>query len=351
MAKVPACIGLILFLGKMIERIYHDAAVDDKRQNHSFVENLRRSMGHPLPSAPINCIVTSESGLDLASCALRAKICALLWSSGISCEYLAQSGVMLSLLRHLSSNSSTVNEWSSSVDRICGICAILNIPFVIIVQPHLLKTKSVVKVRQTTTHSASGPIYSASEELVPLSSLSSVLLKRLGSRFDGRDDMYLANLPSQSASNGDNHQLQSPEKIEIECIYVGIDQYFDSEHKANNAQWKHVKKVMKTTTQKMAIHISDFCDQSLPVVAIDLPFEAVRDIGNSLIFDGLESLNCSMLQTKYSKHKKLLRNLASALDALIQKDHRPNSEGKRQLTLFLYSISCDKFDMITLACP
>ena len=53
--------------------------------------------------------------------------------------------------------------------------------------------------------------------------------------------------------NGDNLLIQSPNKLEIESIYVGIDQYFDSEHKANNAQWKHVKKVMKATTQKMAI--------------------------------------------------------------------------------------------------
>ncbi len=350
-AKVPFCTGLLIFVGRMVERIYHDAADDDKRQNQSFIENLRHSIGHPLP-LPISCIVTSENGLDLASCAQRAKICALLWSSGISCEYLAQSGVMMSLLRHLPSSSSTINEWCSSVDRICGICAILNIPFVIIVQPHLLKTRSVVKLRQTTTHTATGLSYNASEELVPLFSLTAVLLERLGLQSDRWDDAHLTDLSSHPIGNGASLTVQSLNKIEIECIYIGVDQYFDSEHKANNTQWKHVKKLMKVTTQKMATHISDLYDQNLPVVAIDLPFQAVRDIGSSLMFDGLETLTCTKVQSKYPKHKKLLRNLANALDALIQKVHtRPNSEQKNQLILFLYSISCDKFDMISLALP
>ena len=351
-AKVPFCSGLLIFVGKMVERIYHDAADNNKRQNQSFIENLRHSIGHPLPLSPVNCIVTSENGLDLASCAQRAKICALLWSSGISCEYLAQSGVMMSLLRHVSSSSSTINEWCSSVDRICGICAILNIPFVIIVQPHLLKIRSVVKLRQTTAHTATGLFYNASEELVPLLSLSAVLLERLGLQSDRWDNTHLTDLSSRSIGSGDSLPIQSPNKIEIECIYVGIDQYFDSEHKANNAQWKHVKKVMKVTTQKMATHISDLYNQNLPVVAIDLPFQAVRDIGNSLMFDGLEALTSTTVQSKYPMHKKLLRNLAYALDALMQKVHtRPNSEVKNHLALFLYSISCDKFDMIYLALP
>lgn len=77
-AKVPFCSGLLIFVGKMVERIYHNAADNKKRQNQSFIENLRSSLGHPLPVPPINCIVTSENGLDLASCSQRAKICALL---------------------------------------------------------------------------------------------------------------------------------------------------------------------------------------------------------------------------------------------------------------------------------
>lgn len=350
-ANVPFCSGLLIFVGKMVERIYHDAADNKKRQNQSFIENLRSRLGHPLPQPTVNCIVTSENGLDLASCSLRAKICARLWSTGISCEYLAQSGVMMSLLQHLSSNASANNDWSSSVDRICGICAILNIPYVIIVQPHLLKTKSVVKLRRTTTHTASGLLYNVVDELVPLLSLPTLLLERLGSQSDRWDDTHSADLSSHLVNNGDNLLVvQSPNKTEIECIYVGTDQYFDSEQKANNTQWKHVKKVIKATTQKIATRMNELFDQSLPVIAMDLPFQAVRDIGSSLMFDGLVSLTCSSLQSKYPEHKKVLRNLAYALDALIQKVHSrtTSSEEKNRLTIFLYSISCDNFDMITL---
>eukprot|EP00578_Thalassiosira_sp_NH16_P006270 CAMPEP_0181120618 /NCGR_PEP_ID=MMETSP1071-20121207/24259_1 /TAXON_ID=35127 /ORGANISM="Thalassiosira sp., Strain NH16" /LENGTH=1767 /DNA_ID=CAMNT_0023205299 /DNA_START=89 /DNA_END=5389 /DNA_ORIENTATION=+ len=333
-AKIPYCSGVLFFLGKMIERIYLDAAHDEKWQ-HSFLESLRRSIGHPLidSSIPVQCIVTSETGLDLATCAERAQISALLWSAGISCEYLAQSGVMMSLLRHLWSDGNS--EWSSSVDRICGICAILNIPFVVIVQPHLLKSKAAVKLRQTTASSASGPLYNWSEELVPLSSLASLLYERLSSNSD--DDAYLADLPNEATTaESTNVLLQSHSNVDIECIYVGTDQYFDNEHKVSNAQWKQIKKVMKSSEQKMTCHINDLVDHSTPVVAIDLPFKVVRDLGSSIIFDGIESLNKGEIATTYPQHKKLLRNLMYALDALARKDKfQRKPEEKMPVRLFL----------------
>jgi len=350
-AKVPFATGLTIFLGKMIERIYHDASYDEQRHNHSFVESLRRSIGHPLSSFPVKCIVSSEGGLDLATCADRATIASLLWSAGISCEYLAQSGVMLSLLRHFSSDSNIVHEWSSNVDRICGTCAILNIPYVIIVQPHLLKTKAVVKLRQTASHTISGPIYKGNEEIVPLKSLQSLLLERLSSRNDAREDSSLTDIPNQPLNS--DLQMQSNNNIDIECIYVGTDQYFDNDHRVGgNSQWKQILKVKKTTTQKIANRIRDFSDKSTPVIAIDLPFRVIRDVGNLLIFEGIESLTGSEVELKYPKHKKLLRTLMYALEALVRKHQsQRNLEGKRQLTLFLYSISSDNYDLVTLTFP
>jgi hypothetical protein len=347
-AKVPVCTGLTIFLGKMIERIYHDSSHCEQRHSQSFVESLRRSIGHPMFSFPVKCIVSSEGGLDLATCAERAKIASLLWSAGISCEYLAQSGVLLSLLRHFSSDSNIVHEWSSSVDRICGTCAILNIPYAIIVQPHLLKTKAVVKLRQTAAHSSSGPLYKGTEEIVPLQSLQSLLLERLSSRNNAREDSPLTDIPNHPSSS--DLQAQSNNNIDIECIYVGTDQYFDNEHKVNNSQRKQIMKVMKSSTQKMATRIRDFSDQSTPVIAIDLPFRVVRDVGSLLIFDGIEALNGSEVTAKYPTHKKLLRTLMYALDALVRKHQsQRNSEGRRQLTFFLYSISCDNYDLVTLS--
>jgi len=347
-AKVPNCVGVQFFLPKLIERIYSDAAHDAKWQGHSFVESLRRSIGHPLlhSSIPIQCIVTSESGLDLATCSERAQIASFLWSAGISCEYLAQSSVMLSLLRHFWSDAnSSVHEWSSSVERICGICAILNIPFVVIIQPHLLKSKSAVKLRQTTACTASGPLYKGSEEIVSIASLPSSLLDRLSSVSDVKDDTHLTDLTNQPATAVESSNVQVQPVVDIECIYVGTDQYFDNEHRVNNAQWKHINKIMKSSSQKMASHINDVFDQTIPVIAIELPFRVVRDIGSILIFDGIESLNSSEVAAKYPQHKKLLRNLMYALDALTRKDpsHRI-SGGDTQV--FLYSIPCDQYDLI-----
>lgn len=349
-ATFPYCTGLIFFIGKMIERIYSDASKDDTWQGHSYVESLRRSIGHPLidSSVSIQCIVTSENGLDLATCAERASIASHLWTAGIKCEYLAQSGALLSLLRHLRS-SSAVHEWSSSVDRICGISAMLNIPFVVVVQPHLLKSKAAVKLRQITTNTPSGPVYDGSEELVNLESLPSLLLYRLSSQNDTRDDLA----DDHQATNEDaSNQVQTHGNIDMECIYVGTDQYFDNEHRVNNTQWKQIKKIMAASQKKMASHINKVVD--IPVIAIDLPFRVVRDLGTSLIFDGIESLNSNgAIAAKYPQHKKLLRNLMYALDALVRKDQsqRSSVDDERKLRLFLYSISCDECDLISLTLP
>ena len=140
--------------------------------------------------------------------------------------------------------------------------------------------------------------------------------------------------------------------ILIWSAYVGTDQYFDNEHRVNNTQWKQIKKIMAASPKKMTSHINGVVD--IPVIAIDLPFQVVRDLGTSLIFDGIESLNSNnAIATKYPQHKKLLRNLMYALDALIRKDQsqRSSSDNERKLRLFLYSISCDECDLISLTLP
>lgn len=362
--KVPYCIGLTLYVGKMIERLYCDAAKDESSssswQGHSFIASLRRSIGHPLidSSIPIQCIVTSENGLDLTTCAQRASIASILWRAGISCEYLAQSGVVLSLLRHLRGSTSAAPEWISSADRVSGLCAMLNIPLVVVVQPHLLKSKAAVKLRQITTTSVSGPVYDGSEEVVPLSSLPSILIDRLNSRNDADyDSARVSEPPHQHASHGEpSHQLQHSHhgNIEIRCIYVGQDQYFDNEHRVNNSQWKSIKKIISSSQKKMMSHMNEVVDESTPIIAIDLPFRVVRDLGSSLIFQGVDSLNSnSEITTQYPQHKKLIRNLVYALDALVRKHQGGSvgSDGKKHLRLFLYSISSDQYDMVDVKVP
>ena len=68
---------------------------------------MRSALGHPLPFLhPVKVIVASISGMD-GSLPDRATIAARLCAEGISTEYIPQSGVMMSLLKH---KSSVLNE-------------------------------------------------------------------------------------------------------------------------------------------------------------------------------------------------------------------------------------------------
>ena len=355
--KIPFCSGLIIFVGKMIEVLYTNALTIETWQGHqlSFIESLRFSIGYPLIDS-IQCIVTGENGLDLATCPERAAIASLLWTAGVSCEYLAQSSVILSLLRHLQSKTNATPEWISSADKVSGICAILNIPYVVVVQPHLLKSKASVRLRHIISSTSSGPVYDGSEEVVPLSSLPSLILDRLGSLgSDSKDDVHLDHSHHHQTNGDSSHQIQPHGTIvDMECIYVSTDQYFDNEHRVNNTQWKSIKKIMRTSSQNVSSHVSDIINQqNAPVVAIDLPFRVVRDLGSSLTFDGIECLNgSSEIISKYPQYKKILRNLMYALDALVQKKSQGSSDSTKsgELNLFLYSTVDDKYDLITLEC-
>ena len=349
-ASVPFCMGVRFFVGRMVERIYKDAYIDasqqlSKRQSRSFLDGVRRSIGHPFLETPIQCIITGENGFDLATCGERASVASLLWSAGIPCEYLRNSlCYTMSLLENFMSESKTSHEWS--VDMICGIAAILNIPFVIIVQPHLLSKKSSVKLRQTTIEHGTGPLfnYNGNEEIVALNSLSSLILERLSAVNDVSDE----NISARQQTNAIDSSIQPMQShngnFDLECIYVDNDQYFDDSNRINSSQWKRVKKVMKATSQKMVDHLgSTLCDSTTPVIAVDLPFRVVRELGSCLIFDGLESLISHDITTKYPGHKKTFRTLMYACDSI---SRRTGSGGR--LTFFLYSTIDDNYDLVRM---
>jgi len=134
--------------------------------------------------------------------------------------------------------------------------------------------------------------------------------------------------------------------FDIECIYVDNDQYFDDSNRINTSQWKRVKKIMNKTSQKMMDHLGNaLCDSTTPVIAVDLPFRVVRELGSSLIFDGLESLISHDITTKYPSHKKTLRTLLYACDSI---SRRTGSGGR--LTFFLYSTIDDEYDLVRMSC-
>ena len=285
----------------------------------------------------------------------HANVASLLWSRGISCDYTAQSGLMMSLLKLFTNDIHSERlsfEWR--VDMICGICEAFKIPFVVVLVPHLLSSKNAVKLRATSIRTQYGEQYNyaGGDELIVLPSLPSILSERLSSN----EDKDVENTLAESNSSSDLQLLNQPrqsQSIDVDCTYVAADQYYDDEHKvkSDNASWKNIKKVMKTSTQKMTTHLSHLykpmhsSGQSIPVIATDLSFSIIRDVGSCLMLEGLTSLNSSDIAAKYPQHKKVFRTLMYALDHHFQ---NCSGIGSTSLTIFLYSIPSDKYYLMTL---
>ena len=103
-----------------------------------------------------------------------------------------------------------------------------------------------------------------------------------------------------------------------------------------------MKKVMKSTSQKMMDHLgNELFDSTAPVIAVDLPFRVVRELGSCLIFDGLESLISTDIATKYPGHKKTIRTLMYACDSISRRT-------RGRLTFFLYSTIDDEYDLVRM---
>ena len=346
-------------MNKLVERKYVDVIENETvelkpAKNASYIECVRRGIGQPLLDEiqPVHVIIISENGLDSATCSERAIIASHLWRGGVRAEYLAQTSVMLSLLRHFS-----LQDWSSSVERVSKVAAILNIPFVVVMQPHLFKLKGVVKLRQTTIDLPSGPSFNnASDELVHISMLASVILDRLGGL--NECDNARKELLHQTSNEGANEISAIQNKFDFNCLFVDSDQYYDGESKQGTDKWKQVKKVTRTSTQNVIEHLSNVLDASCgpttPILAIDLQFRVVRDVGSLLIFEGIGSLTNAQLADKYPQHKKIFRNLMYCLDALVRKyESKGNgSNGSApvdpELSVVLYSVPCEKYDIVSI---
>lgn len=370
---IPSCVGIRFNVGKLLERIYQNAAQFDLASaRYSHVEHIRHSLAYPFYhcAPPVQVIVAGENGMgmDMTNLSERANVASLLWSNGISCDYTLQSGLMMSMLTMFSCDSSITRpacEWN--VEMICGLCAVFKIPFVVVVAPHLLSSKNTVKLRATTVKTPTGEQFnhSGSDELVLLQSLPSVLLERIRSDENKAPESTMHESNSSSDLQLLSQQRQN-QNIDVDCTYVATDQYYDDEHKikSDNAQWKNVKKVIKTSTQKMTSHLNQLYNpmhgtaQNIPVIAIELPFNVVRDMGSHLMLNGLASLNSPEIGSKYPQYKKVFRTLMYALDNQCQKSKAfakggvPDTSGSSHgltLPIFLYSIPCDKYDLVTLS--
>ena len=303
-APIPTCVGVRFSVGSIVEHLYKEACSADatvavealnvgemSQGSRRDMELLRRSFGHPLGcGSTVQCIVCSVHGMDTASIPERFLVASRLWANGVSAEYLPQSGVILNLLRSLREEpqeSGGSSDWS--LTELQGVCAILQIPYLVVVQPHLLEDKGSVRLRRVVLDAI--PNQSGYQEaFVSLDNLASTIQGETGK---SEDELFGEEIDVSAQVDS----RPSKADIQVETIYIDNDQYFggDRELSKNTASnWKAYMKVMKGVTMSAVAYLSSMADtskeavshgmQGLPVFAVsDVSFFVLRDFGTTLM--------------------------------------------------------------------
>lgn len=369
-APIPICTGVRFFIGRIVEQLYLNASLECQRSQESIVNQtldvdiLRKSLAHPFPknNMLVTCLVASTNGFDSSTLPERIKVASTLWASGISAEYVPHSGVMSTILKQRDpSTEGYISECSLwTLDQICALCSILKIPFVIVVQHHLLQEKGCIRLRTILDNYQ---VQNGWQEVViPLSSLASEIQDRCF-RLSGE---VTKEIPTQSVtekpissrdiSNASGRAYSVPS--DFECIYIDSDQfYLDLEHASGkDPKMKSVLKVMKTSRQNAESYVSNILVDT-PVLVAPIPFRIVREFNTEAMFGNgptVSSSTSSMMVT-HSSHKKVLKSLASCLDHLLRrfeaeppKKYKSCSKGSI-FSFLVYSIPDDRFDLLTLS--
>lgn len=374
-APIPMCAGIRIAVGKLIELIYLDASLANHTSqdvinsieiDNAGLEILRQSLGHPLQfCTPVQCIVASVNGLDSASARDRFFVASWLWAEGISAEYLPHSGVMLSLVKRMDyTDDSGASDWS--LVELFGVCALLKVPFVVIVQPHLLKEKNSVRVRRINVESLTQTSGSGNEMVVTLDSLAIAI--RDGETIEEPIETA-ASTATQISRDNRAHKMS-----QVDCILIENDAYYgiDREISKNDTpHWKSAMKAMKKIEMASEVYLSTINNpsrqpvvgmQGIPVFAVDISFWAVRDFGTALMRRERQDQSAlgafNEIADVYPKYKRSLKTLSVAVDAYMKKhgvwsgreSRRQDSKASSLLTLLLYSRMDDRFDVISVNC-
>lgn len=384
---IPVCAGVRLSIGKLVEIIYLDASFCVKREPENqaggdaeeAVISLRRGLGFPFEyGKTVHCIVASMNGMEVETMRERFSVAARLWSEGVSAEYFPQSNVMLSLLKRVTNaddEGESASDWS--LVELNGICSLLSIPFIVIVQPHLLRDKGSVRLRNVNT-------LGSADAIVSLDDLATVILA-------SRREPALSGSAQKTETL--DHRSGRPATGSVECVYIDNDQYFGHDQaigKSDNPQWKAYKKTMKIVALSAESYLSSLQDasthasmgmQSIPVFAVaDVSFWVLRDFGTALMRREQKDQSASgafneVLERHGAKHKRSLKTLVAAIDSYMrrygiwsgsasagssspQRGHHSASSGGDHgssdstslMSFLLYSKVDDRFDLITLSC-
>lgn len=368
-APIPICAGLRIFIGKIVEQLYLYSLLESKRLHNSNIyqtvdtEILRKSLAHPFPKSPsVTCIVAGTNGFDSSSLTERITVASLLWAKGIATEYVPHSGVISTFIKQ--KDVGTTDYISDSglwtLDQICAICSIMKIPFVVVVQHHLLQDKNSVRLRAILDSSQAQNGWQ--EVFVPLSSLASEIQDRYARLSSDTTIKEISSsiVAEKQISNRDVSSSGSklyPGSSDFECIYVDSDQfYLDIEHASGkDPKLKSIFKIVKTSRQISESYISNILHET-PVLVVPIPFRVLRHFNTEAMFGKGPNIVTSTFDviSSYSSHKKVLKSLASCLDHFIRhsdtetpKKNKAGSKGDL-LSFLTYSISDDRFDLLTI---
>jgi hypothetical protein len=248
--------------------------------------------------------------------------------------------------------------------QICGLCSILRIPFVVVVQQHLLKEKRSVRLRCI--------LDSWNEEFVHLDSLAEEIKLRLSStssdNYASEGDQDADHITNSRVPTVHDSNVNTNTSIpRLECFFVDSDQYFGQDKDIDKtAKGKAAKKTLKTTEQKAesyvsALHSGGPAHQpgSTPVFAVDLRFRFLREYGTLVMEKGTHAA-AAELGSKYHKDKRTFKTLSSAIDSVLRRvaptggekkkgrQSHDELEPKTDTTVLLYSIPNYQFDLVTL---
>jgi histidyl-tRNA synthetase len=132
-STIPKCCGLKVSIGRLVELLYLETTLREieltNAETAQGIDAIRSSLGHPLNDTPppTQAIVASVHGLDNESVQHRFVVASRLWSEGVSCEYLAQSGVISSLLKQHREESQGVGTSDWNLEELCGVCVIMKV--------------------------------------------------------------------------------------------------------------------------------------------------------------------------------------------------------------------------------
>jgi hypothetical protein len=376
-APIPRCVGVRFSIGRLVELVYTESTLSGATMLESMdtgssesIEAIRASLGHPLNfmSQPTQSIVTSVHGLDAATLPERFLVAAKLWSSGISAEYLAQSGVLASLLKQQREENQGPGTSDWGLDELCAVCAIMKIPFVVVVQPHTLREKGTVRLRITSS-STSSDSYTGNEQIVSLDNLPTTILEL--SSIEAADHTYESSSDQIDASNSNigitGSHRNSARNIEpsIECIYIQNDQFFFDYERSVTKDVPNHKALLKSVrgvTQRAEGFVTAMIDPAftddIPVFAVaDVPFWCLRDFGTTLMKKSSEeccSNACLETIDAHPNYKRAIKTMGAAIDNYMRRKGLWQSAGtilksnRREVVLLLYSRLDDKFDLVTL---